>query len=212
MRCLGCTGAQTCSWQGWDWLVPPLTAHWDVEFGETGFVHLWEGSGGAPGVLGEQPGVCYGKRDSVKPANQMEFAREGFQQDGQSPSALRGCAWQQPVSHGTGSPSALRGCAWQQPIPHGTSSPRAHSSSPSPMGLLLLLHAAPWTMRGVGHCSLGQALHPLKSNQQDLFQCPSWEQQCCCQAPGSAHPLLESSPPQDSSQRVTSGLWWHRSL
>lgn len=157
-------------------------------------MHLWEGSVGAPGVLGEQPGVSYGKRDSPKPGNLVAFAQEGFQQDGQSPAALRSCAWQQPVSRGTGSPSA-------------------RSSSPSSVGPAAPVPAAaarlPWdccsccishaAQRSPNRCwtpvpQAGSAPTEIKS--ADLLQRPGWEERCCCRAPGSAHPLLESSPPQ----------------
>ena len=68
----------------------------------------------------------------------------------------------------------------------------ARGVSPSPTGALLSLHQR-WTMRSVEHLSHRQA---LRSNQLDLLQLPGSEEQCCCRAPGCAHPLLESSPPQ----------------
>lgn len=79
---LGCSGVRTCSWQGWDGPVPPFAAHQDVGFGENspcafGTSSL-EGGIRAPGVLGEQPGMCHGKRDFLKLAAPDGVCNGGF--------------------------------------------------------------------------------------------------------------------------------------
>lgn len=67
---LGCSGVRTCSW------------HRDVGFGENspcafGMSSL-EGSIRAPGALGEQPGMCHGKRDFSKLAAPDGVCNGGF--------------------------------------------------------------------------------------------------------------------------------------
>lgn len=78
-------------------------------------------------------------------------------------------------------------CPLWQPVSRGIGSPGAHGGGPSPVGSAApvptvairllwdcssccITHTAPWMVRGVGHVSCGQALHPLRSNQLD----PLW--------------------------------------
>lgn len=89
-----------------------------------------EGSVRAPGVVGEQTGMCYGKRDLLKPAEPGGVHRGGFPAGREEP-------W---------CPARL---------------PTVAVRLPWDCFSCCISHAAPWMVRGIGHLSHRQALHPM---------------------------------------------------
>lgn len=134
-----------------------------------------EGSIHAVGVLAEQPGMCYGKRDLLKPTAPCGVCGEGFQ-----------LGWEEPCEAARGSSLSPMG-----PI---ALVPAAATHLPWDCCSCCISHTALWTVRGVRHLTRGQALYLPRSNQLDFLRLPGSEERCCCQALGCAHPLLESIP------------------